>query len=180
MSEGKNLFFTFAKIGLFTFGGGYAMIPLIEKEVVDKKKWISGEELLDVIAISESTPGPIAVNAATFIGKKIGGFVGALCATLGVVLPSFIIIVAVSFFFEAFRELRIVRYAFFGIRAGVLALILKALISMFKQSPKELLSYILMISAAGLVIFFDVNAIVVIIACSLTGVIYSMIRSKVK
>ncbi|MBP3238698.1 MAG: chromate transporter [Lachnospiraceae bacterium] len=180
MSEGKNLFFTFAKIGLFTFGGGYAMIPLIEKEVVDKKKWISGEELLDVIAISESTPGPIAVNAATFIGKKIGGFVGALCATLGVVLPSFIIIVAVSFFFEAFRELRIVRYAFFGIRAGVLALILKALISMFKQSPKELLSYILMISAAGLVIFFDVNAIVVIIACALTGVIYSMIRSKVK
>lgn len=156
------------------------MIPLIEKEVVDKKKWISGEELLDVIAISESTPGPIAVNAATFIGKKIGGFVGALCATLGVVLPSFIIIVAVSFFFEAFRELRIVRYAFFGIRAGVLALILKALISMFKQSPKELLSYILMISAAGLVIFFDVNAIVVIIACALTGVIYSMIRSKVK
>ena len=180
MSEGKNLFFTFAKIGLFTFGGGYAMIPLIEKEVVDKKKWISGEELLDVIAISESTPGPIVVNAATFIGKKIGGFVGALCATLGVVLPSFIIIVAVSFFFEAFRELRIVRYAFFGIRAGVLALILKALISMFKQSPKELLSYILMISAAGLVIFFDVNAIVVIIACALTGVIYSMIRSKVK
>ena len=180
MNEGKNLFFTFAKIGLFTFGGGYAMIPLIEKEVVDKKKWISGEELLDVIAISESTPGPIAVNAATFIGKKIGGFVGALCATLGVVLPSFIIIVAVSFFFEAFRELRIVRYAFFGIRAGVLALILKALISMFKQSPKELLSYILMISAAGLVIFFDVNAIVVIIACALTGVIYSMIRSKVK
>ncbi len=180
MSEEKNLFFTFAKIGLFTFGGGYAMIPLIEKEVVDKKKWISGEELLDVIAISESTPGPIAVNAATFIGKKIGGFVGALCATLGVVLPSFIIIVAVSFFFEAFRELRIVRYAFFGIRAGVLALILKALISMFKQSPKELLSYILMISAAGLVIFFDVNAIVVIIACALTGVIYSMIRSKVK
>lgn len=179
MSEGKNLFFTFAKIGLFTFGGGYAMIPLIEKEVVDKKKWISGEELLDVIAISESTPGPIAVNAATFIGKKIGGFVGALCATLGVVLPSFIIIVAVSFFFEAFRELRIVRYAFFGIRAGVLALILKALISMFKQSPKELLSYILMISAAGLVIFFDVNAIIVIIACALTGVIYSMIRSKV-
>ena len=180
MSEGKNLFFTFAKIGLFTFGGGYAMIPLIEKEVVDKKKWISSEELLDVIAISESTPGPIAVNAATFIGKKIGGFLGALCATLGVVLPSFIIIVAVSFFFEAFRELRIVRYAFFGIRAGVLALILKALISMFKQSPKELLSYILMISAAGLVIFFDVNAIVVIIACALTGVIYSMIRSKVK
>ena len=180
MNEGKNLFFTFAKIGLFTFGGGYAMIPLIEKEVVDKKKWISSEELLDVIAISESTPGPIAVNAATFIGKKIGGFLGALCATLGVVLPSFIIIVAVSFFFEAFRELRIVRYAFFGIRAGVLALILKALISMFKQSPKEILSYILMIASAVMVIFFDVNAIVVIIACALTGVIYSMIRSKVK
>lgn len=150
------------------------MIPLIEKEAVDKKKWISNEELLDVIAIAESTPGPIAINAATFIGRKVSGFTGALCATLGVVLPSFIIIAAVSCFLEEFRELRIVRYAFFGIRAGVLALILKALISMFRQSSGKALSYVLMIGSAAAVIFFDANAIAVIIACALTGIIYSM------
>lgn len=154
------------------------MIPLIEKEAVEKKKWISNEELLDVIAIAESTPGPIAVNAATFIGKKVGGFIGALCATLGVVLPSFIIIVAVSYFLEAFRELRIVRYAFFGIRAGVLALILKALISMFQQSAKDVFSYVLIIASAAAVIFFDVNAILVIITCALTGIIYSMMKGR--
>lgn len=178
MNKGKELFFTFAKIGLFTFGGGYAMIPLIEKEVVDKKRWISNEELLDVIAISESTPGPIAVNAATFIGKKAGGLTGAFCATFGVVLPSFIIIAAISYFLEAFRELSLVRYALFGIRAGVLALILKALVSMFGQSNKGALPYILMTASAAAVIFFDVNAIVVIIACALTGIIYSMIRGR--
>jgi hypothetical protein len=91
-SAPADLFLTFAKIGLFTFGGGYAMLPLIEKEAVDNKKWITDNELLDVVAIAESTPGPIAINAATFIGKKVGGFIGALCATTGVVLPSFIII----------------------------------------------------------------------------------------
>lgn len=178
MSDRKDLFFTFAKIGLFTFGGGYAMIPLIEKEAVDRKKWLSNEELLDVIAIAESTPGPIAINAATFIGKKVSGFIGALCATLGVVLPSFLIIVAISYFLEAFRELKVVRYAFFGIRAGVLALILKALISMFQQSSKDVLSYVLIIASAAAVIFFDVNAILVIITCALTGILYSMMRGR--
>ena len=178
MSIKKELFLTFFKIGLFTFGGGYAMIPLIEKEAVEKKKWLSSEELLDVIAIAESTPGPIAINAATFIGKKAGGFAGAFCATAGVVLPSFIIITILSYFLEAFKEIRVVRYAFFGIRAGVLALILKALISMFMQSEKNALSYILMIVSAAAVIFFDINAILVILVCALTGIIYSGIRGR--
>ena len=179
-SKKKDLFLTFFKIGLFTFGGGYAMIPLIEKEAVDKKHWLSSEELLDVIAIAESTPGPIAINAATFIGEKAGGFFGALCATTGVVLPSFIIITIISYFLEAFKEIRAVRYAFFGIRAGVLALILKALISMFMQSEKNALSYILMIVSAAAVIFFDINAILVILVCALTGIIYSGIRGAQK
>ena len=173
-----SLFTTFFKIGAFTFGGGYAMIPLIEKEAVDKKHWLSSEELLDVIAITESTPGPIAINAATFIGKKAGGFFGALCATTGVVLPSFIIITIISYFLEAFKEIRVVRYAFFGIRAGVLALILKALISMFMQSTKNALSYILISISALAVVFFDVNAIIVMAVCALAGVIYSGIRGR--
>ena len=178
MNKRLDLFLTFFKIGLFTFGGGYAMIPLIEKEAVDKKKWLSSEELLDVVAIAESTPGPIAINSATFIGKKVGGFLGALCATMGVVLPSFVIITIISYFLESFKEIRVVRYAFFGIRAGVLALIFKALISMFRQSTKNALAYILMVLSAAAVIFFDVNAIIVIAVCALTGIIYSVTRGR--
>ena len=114
-----GLFATFFKIGAFTFGGGYAMIPLIQREIVDKKQWATNEDLLDIIAIAESTPGPIAVNAATFIGSKIDGFFGALFATLGVVLPSFITIFAVSFAIAQFEHIKLVQYAFTGIRAAV-------------------------------------------------------------
>ncbi len=176
----KELFLSFLRIGLFTFGGGYAMIPLIEKEAVENKKWLSREELLDIIAIAESTPGPIAVNAATFIGRKVKGFAGALSATIGVVLPSFLIIIIVSCFFEVFNELKVVRYAFWGIRAGVLALIVKALVSMFQQNSKDILSYCLMAVSAIAVIAFDINAIIVILACALTGIVFTMIRGRNK
>lgn len=131
-----GLFATFFKIGAFTFGGGYAMIPLIQREIVDKKQWATNEDLLDIIAIAESTPGPIAVNAATFIGSKIDGFFGALFATLGVVLPSFITILAVSFAIAQFEHIKIVQYAFTGIRAAVLALIIRALAAMYKECPE--------------------------------------------
>ena len=173
-------FITFFKIGLFTFGGGYAMIPLIEREAVDNKKWLDREELLDIIAIAESTPGPIAVNAATFIGKKVNGSAGALSATMGVVLPSFVIIIAVSYFIKAFSELRIIQYAFWGIRVGVLALIVKALATMFMQNSKDLFSYILMFISAIAVIVFDINAIIVILICAFTGIISAMIRGQNK
>ena len=127
-----QLFLTFFKIGAFTFGGGYAMIPLIQREAVERRRWVSDEDILDIIAIAESTPGPIAINAATFVGYKTRGFWGAFCATFGVVLPSFVIITLISFVLQEFESLRAVKYAFFGIRAGVLALILKALWSMFQ------------------------------------------------
>ena len=117
-----TLFLTFFKIGAFTFGGGYAMIPLIQKEVVDNHKWVTADDILEVIAIAESTPGPIAVNAATFVGYKFGGFLGAFMATLGVVTPSFFIIVLLSSVISRFQDNKVVQYAFFGIRAGVLAL----------------------------------------------------------
>ena len=101
-----ELFWTFLKIGAFTFGGGYAMIPLIEREVAEKKHWITSEEILEVTAIAESTPGPIAINAATFIGYRIAGFAGAFLATFGVVLPSFLIIFGISFILRQFEQLR--------------------------------------------------------------------------
>ena len=139
-----SLFFTFMKIGAFTFGGGYAMIPLIQREAAEKKGWISREDILDIVAIAESTPGPIAINSATFVGYRAGGFWGALAATLGVVLPSFLIILAISGVLRQFQELKAVQYAFRGIRAGVLALIIRALVSMYRECPKDLGSCVLM------------------------------------
>lgn len=128
-----RLFFEFFKIGLFTFGGGYAMIAVMERELVEKKQLITHEEFLDIIAIAESSPGPLAINSATFIGYKTCKFFGSLFATLGVVLPSFIIIFAISLFFERFIALEYVGYAFRGIQASVAFLILSAGIKMLKH-----------------------------------------------
>ena len=169
----SDLFLTFAKVGAFTFGGGYAMIPLIQREVVDQKKWISNEDILDVIAIAESTPGPIAINSATFIGKKVAGTKGDVAATAGVVLPSFLIIIAVSFVLEAFQHIKAVRYAFWGIRAGVLALILKALWSMFSVCNKNGVSYAVMALAFLLVSVLTLSVILVIVICALLGILYT-------
>lgn len=164
-----GLFATFFKIGAFTFGGGYAMIPLIQREIVDKKQWATNEDLLDIIAIAESTPGPIAVNAATFIGSKIDGFFGALFATLGVVLPSFITILAVSFAIAQFEHIKIVQYAFMGIRAAVLALIIRALAAMYKECPKSPLSYIIAAAAFFAAAFTSINTIFIILGCAAVG-----------
>ena len=172
------LFVTFLKIGAFTFGGGYAMIPVIEKEICDKRKWLKGEEILDIFAIAESTPGPIAINSATFVGYKVAGFLGAFCATFGVVLPSFAIISLISLVLKEFSEYRAVKYAFMGIRAGVLALLIKALVSMYKKCPKSLFGYILMGAALVISAFTEINVIFIIIACALAGLIYSMVMRK--
>lgn len=131
-----NILLTMMKIGLFTFGGGYAMIALLEAELVTKKKWLTREEFLDMVAISESTPGPIAINAATYIGYKRCGFLGALLATVGVVLPSFVIIYAISLFFDAFLSLTLVAKAFRGIQIGVIFLILSAGIKMLRGTKR--------------------------------------------
>ena len=172
------LFSSFIRIGALTFGGGYAMIPLIQKEVAEKRKWITDKEILDIIAIAESTPGPIAVNAATFIGYKTAGFFGALGATVGVVLPSFLIIAAVSFVLRHFENLKVVKFAFEGIRAGVLALIVKALVSMYKQCPRNRISHIIAIFAFLCVAFFGVNVLIVIIICAVIGLAYSIMAER--
>ena len=164
-----RVFFTFFKIGAFTFGGGYAMIPLIQRETVEKHGWISDDDILEVVAIAESTPGPIAINAATFIGYRVAGFLGALCATLGVVLPSFVMILAISGVLRQFQHIKAVQYAFVGIRAGVLALIVKAFWGMLKKAEKSAVSYAIMLCVFAAVVFWDVSVVLLLLLCALLG-----------
>ncbi len=173
-----QLFTTFFKIGAFTFGGGYAMIPLIQRETVETRKWITDEDILEIIAIAESTPGPIAINSATFVGSRVAGVPGALCCTLGVILPSFVIILIVGGLLEAFQHLRAVEYAFFGIRAGVLALILKAFWNMYKKCPKGLIPYSIAAGAFVLAAIAGVNVLAVILCCAAAGLITSLLRAR--
>lgn len=174
MKKLLKLFITFLKIGAFTFGGGYAMIPLIQKESSEKNKWVSEEDILEIVAIAESTPGPISVNAATFIGYKVAGFWGAFFSTLGLILPAFIIMLILSTILSNIRDIKVVEYAFFGIRAGVLALIINALIKMYKQIDKNVISYIIMLGSLLLSTFININTIFVIIICGLVGLLTSL------
>jgi chromate transporter len=137
LKEYLRLMLTMLKIGLFTFGGGYAMLALLENEFVSKQKWMEKDEFLDMAAIAESTPGPIAINAATYIGYKQFGILGSVFATVGICLPSFLIIYLISLFFDAFLSLTYVQYAFRGIQVCVIYLILNAGIKMFKQMKKS-------------------------------------------
>lgn len=173
-----KLFLTFLKIGAFTFGGGYAMIPLIQSEAVEKQKWVTDDDILEIIAIAESTPGPIAINAATFVGFRTCGFWGAFCATFGVVLPSFVIITIISRVLQQFQELRAVRYAFVGIRAGVLALILKALWGMYRKCPKHPMAYAIAAMAFVLVAVLGVNVMLAILLCALLGLVSSWLVER--
>lgn len=173
-----SLFWTFFKIGAFTFGGGYAMIPLIQREVVENHKWLDDDDIMTVIAISESTPGPIAINMATFVGYRTGGVFGSAMATFGVVLPSFIIIMLVSGVLREFYTLPVVAYAFQGIRAGVLAMIFKALWTLYKKCPHDLLSFILMAAAFIVAAFLKVSAIYIIIGCAVCGLISALIMAR--
>ncbi len=132
-----ELFLAFFKIGLFTFGGGYAMISLIEDEIGDRRRWISAEELAEVFAIAESTPGPIAVNCATYVGYRRAGTPGGVCATLGVALPSFVIIYVISLFFDRFMAIRAFANAFKGIQVAVAFLIIRAGWRMIARTPKR-------------------------------------------
>ena len=154
-----QLFLVMFKIGLFTFGGGYAMIAILENEFVSRRKWIEHDEFLDLIAIAESTPGPIAINSATYIGYKNAGVLGSACATLGVVLPSFIIIFTISLFFDAFLALKAVAAAFSGIRVAVVFLILSAGIKMFKKMKKTAFNLTVMGVTLAAIIAIDLFAV---------------------
>lgn len=144
-----DLFFTFANIGLFTFGGGYAMLSMIEHHCVEQKQWITHDEMMNITVIAESTPGPIAINCATFTGYRQAGFFGALAATLGIVFPSFAVIYVISRFLDHFLEITLIAHAFQGTKIGAGLLILDAAVVMIQKMPKKLLPRIIMIFSAA-------------------------------
>jgi len=174
----KKLFLVFLRIGAFTFGGGYAMIPLIHAEIVENKKWITDEEMVDMFAIAESTPGVIAVNTATFVGYKIAGFWGSFFATLGVVLPSFFIIILISLFYQQFSSLKIMGYIFSGIRAGVVILIISAAAKLFKVCKKDAFNFIIIIAVFLLSAFLDINAVYLLLGALIIGIVYNIYINK--
>ena len=172
----SDLFLTFTKIGLFTFGGGYAMISLIEHACVEQKHWISHDEMMDITVIAESTPGPIAINCATFVGFRQKGFAGALAATLGIVLPSFCIIFAISRFLDDFLAITWIAHAFRGIKIAVGILILDAALKMIKKMPKKPLPKAIMAGAAlGMLAIDFLSLHISSIVLMLTGGLISLL-----
>lgn len=151
-----DLFLTFAKIGAFTFGGGYAMISVIDSICVDKKKWITHDEMMDVTVIAESTPGPISVNCATFVGFKQAGLLGGIMATLGVILPSFVVIYIISMFLDNFLEIAIIANAFKGIKIGVGILIVDAGVTMLMKMKKNGLSVTILVCSVIVMLLVDI------------------------
>lgn len=181
-----DLFLTFAKVGLFTFGGGYAMISLIEDTCVRKKQWITHEDMMNVTVIAESTPGPIAINCATFVGYKQKGLPGAVMATLGMILPSFLVILLISTFLEHFLEIAWIANAFKGIRIAVGILILDAALKMIRKMPKKRMPLTIMICAAALMLLvnlfsWDLSSIVIMLAAGVVSLsLFIMGKASIK
>lgn len=173
-----ELFSAFFKIGLFTFGGGYAMLPMIEKEVVERKKWASMEEVMDYFAIGQCTPGVIAVNTATFVGYKIKGILGGVFATIGVITPSIIIISIIASFLRMIYDNPIIKHAFSGISIAVCALLLQALIKFYNKSVKNVFSFIIAIAAFLLSFVFGVSPVIIIVAAGICGAIYGKAKKS--
>lgn len=166
-----KLYALFFKMGLFTFGGGYAMLPILKNEAVEKQKWISEEELLNYYSIGQCTPGIIAVNAASFIGYKLRGVAGLVSATLGVISPSLIIIMIVAAILSKYMDNQYVQWAFGGIRISVIALIINTVIDMWKKGVKNIRGYVVFLCAAGLLWCFKLSAIVIVILAAVSGFI---------
>ena len=181
MKKYLSLFFTMLKIGLFTFGGGYAMIALLENEFVEKKKYMEKDEFLDMVAIAESTPGPIAINAATYIGYKRAGVLGSAMATVGVCIPSFVIIYIISLFFDAFLSFKLVEYAFRGIQVCVVYLIFSAGLKMLGQMKKTAFSVTIVSTVVLCMLLFSLFAvkfstILYILICGLAGLVIYLVK----
>ena len=180
MKELFDLFWTFCKIGALTFGGGYAMLPLIQREIVENKKWSTEKEILDYYAVGQCTPGVIAVNTATFIGYKLRGIIGGIVATLGVIFPSIVIILIIATFLQNFADLAIVQSAFAGIRVAVGALIITTVVKLIKSSIKDYLGVIIAIIAFVISAFIGLSPVYVVIAAALTGFISKGLRGDKK
>lgn len=178
-----ELFFTFAKIGLFTFGGGYAMIALIEEACVEKKRWITHDEMMNVTVIAESTPGPIAINCATYVGYKQKGLLGAAVATVGMVLPSFCIIFLISLFLDNFLEIRWIAHAFLGIKAAVGILILDAGIRMTRKMQKKPLPKAIMLGSFAAMLLINllslrISSITLMLVAALVSLAVFLVKQR--
>ena len=180
-----ELFLSFFKVGLLTFGGGYAMIPIIQREVVEKRKWLSGNDILDILAISESTPGPISINAATYVGYRVMGVFGSIVATIGLALPSFCIIFVISLFYETFMTWSVVDAAFKGLKVGVVILLFLAFIKLSKSVKKELVGvfvFLFVLSAMMIFTFLEIKipfiTIIFIASGLILGVLLTLISEK--
>ena len=171
MKELLRLFLAFAKIGGFTFGGGYAMLPILQREIVDKRQWSTQEELMDYFAIGQCTPGIIAVNTATFIGYKRKGVFGGIFATLGVVAPSVVIITVIAAFIRNFQHIEMVQWAFEGIRAAVVALILSAVIKLGKKSLVDAATVAIFLIVAVLSAVTDLSPAIFVVAAGFCGLL---------
>ena len=179
------LFLTFMKIGSLTFGGGYAMIPIIEEEVTKKRKWISEIEIMDILAISESTPGPIAVNTATYVGYKVAGIVGGIVATIGLTIPSFVIIFVISFFYQDFMKWPVIVAMFKGLKVGVIILLFSAVLRLRKGVKANLMGTVLFVITLSLMLIFsfiDIGfkylSLSLILLGIITGIVLTLIANK--
>lgn len=171
MKELLEMFVIFARIGGFTFGGGYAMLPILEKEIVNNKHWATEEELMDYYAIGQCTPGIIAINTATFIGYKVKGIPGAIFATLGVIAPSLVIITVIAAFISNFIELEFVKSAFAGIRACVCILILNAVVKLAKKALVDKATVVLFLIILALSLFTDISPAILVVIAGAAGII---------
>ncbi|MBQ7295167.1 MAG: chromate transporter [Clostridia bacterium] len=169
-----QLFLIFARIGGFTFGGGYAMLPMLQKELVDNKKWTTNEELIDYYAIGQCTPGIIAVNVATFVGFKTKGVLGGIFATLGMITPSLIIVGSIAAFISGFQDYQVVQWAFSGIRAAVVALILNAMWKIAKKSLVDIFAVIIFLIVAALSFLTDISPVIFVLAAGVCGLIINL------
>lgn len=171
MKELWTLFITFAKVGVMTFGGGYAMLPILQREVVEKKGWVSDEELTDYFAIGQCTPGVIAVNTATFIGQKRAGIPGGILATLGVVFPSLVIITTLAGIIQSYAHLPWVQHAFAGIRVCVCVLILNAVIKLWKSAVKDYWGLLIFVVLLAANLLTDLSPVVFVISAAAAGIL---------
>jgi len=171
-----ELFWTFFKIGAVTFGGGLAMMPIMRREVVEKEHWVDDDDIIQILVISETTPGVFAVNAATFIGYKIAGFWGSVVATLGVVVPSFIIISIISLFIVQFKELTLVSYAFYGIQAGVSILILRAAMKLSKKVHFNIFATTVFAASILVALFTGISVIYILVVSAILGLLYGFLN----
>ena len=166
-----ELFLAFARVGVMTFGGGYAMIPILEREIVDRHGWASSEELMDYYAVGQCTPGIIAVNTATFVGYGVAGVPGGIMATLGVVFPSVLIITVVAAVLTGFADIPAVRSAFAGIRVCVCVLIFNAVLKLWKKAVCDKAALVLFLGVLLLSVFFNISPVFFVVFCAIAGIL---------